>query len=313
MSKRPTNRQLPLTPSEPGARAHRAVMIVGHGSLRPASGASMIRLAARAQQAGAAPIVQAAFLNYSRPSVVEGLARCVARGASELIVVPYFLVPGWFVRQKLPRLLEDGRAAYPGLVIRQANPLGDHPALARLVMQRAVEADYLHCFPRLRQPRVSRQRIPSDAWRPTHLDRPTGLLLIAHGSPDPENNLPIHAVAGRISAAGRYAAVRVCFMDLNEPGIGEAVSDLASQGIRHVVAVPYFLQLGNHVADDLPAAVGGSQAQHPEMTLILGEHLGYDCLLVPPILDRVAEALQSASPAAGQLSPVGPLGCSASK
>src|SRR5690349_9572208 len=83
----------------------RAVLLVGHGSLRSGSGAAMIRLAARVRAAGVAPIAGAGFLNYSRPSFAEALARCAARGADEVVVQPYFLVPGKFVRVDLPRLL----------------------------------------------------------------------------------------------------------------------------------------------------------------------------------------------------------------
>src|SRR5438067_13214310 len=51
----------------------RAVMLVGHGSLRLGAGAAMIRLAERAQAARVAPIVGAGFLNYSRPTFGETL------------------------------------------------------------------------------------------------------------------------------------------------------------------------------------------------------------------------------------------------
>src|SRR5688572_2943158 len=84
----------------------RAVLLVGHGSLRPDAGAAMVRVAEHAQAVGVAPIVCAGFLNYSQPTFGEVLARCVASGASELIVQPYFLVPGKFVRDDLARLAE---------------------------------------------------------------------------------------------------------------------------------------------------------------------------------------------------------------
>lgn len=268
-------------------QGHQAVMLVGHGSLRRGSGASMIRLAARLRQVGITTIAQAAFLNYSRPSVAEGIARCVARGAHEITVVPYFLVPGYFVKQTLPLLLQACRNQYPGVMIRQTEPLGDHPALARLVMQRAVEADYLCAFPQISDKTVNRLRISNDCWEPLYSQHPTGLMLIAHGSPNAENNRPIYAVAERVRASGRYAAVTVCFMDLNRPTIGEAVDDFVQHGIRHAIAVPYFLQMGNHVAEDLPRLMSESHARHPQMRMVLAEHLGYDRLLLAPIIDRI--------------------------
>lgn len=272
-----------------------AVMLVGHGSLRRASGAAMIRIAARLRKANVAPIVQAAFLNYSRPSVCEGIARCIARGAQEVTVVPYFLVSGWFVKQTLPQLLNVCRTNYPGILIRQTEPLGDHPALARLILQRAIEADYLHALPQLKQPGVQTVRVTNDSWQPMYSMHRTGLLLIAHGSPDADNNRAIYAVAERVRASHRYTGVTVCFMDLNRPSLVEAVDDFAQNGVRHAIAVPYFLQLGNHVAEDLPRLIDEARARHPQMTLLLAEHLGYDRLLLGPIAERVANALPAPS------------------
>lgn len=274
----------------------RAVVIVGHGSLRRGSGAAMIRLAARLRSAGTAPIVQPAFLNYSRPSVSEAVARCVARGARELTVVPYFLVSGWFVKQTLPQLLNVCRAQHPGLVINQTEPLCEHPALARLVLQRALEADYLYAFPQIQQDLHNRSLVRNEHWQPLYRAHRTGLLLIAHGSPDADNNRPIYGVAEQVRASGRYAAVTVCFMDINRPRIDEAVRDFAENGIRHAIAVPYFLQLGNHVAEDLPRLVQSAAEHNPAMVLLLAEHLGYDRLLIAPLAERVLGAPPAPNP-----------------
>ena len=250
----------------------RAVLLVGHGSLRTGSGAAMIRLAARARAAGLAPIAGAGFLNYSRPTFAEALARCVAQGAAEVVVQPYFLVPGKFVRVDLPRMLKASQAAHPTVALRLAEPFGDHPALAELVLKRAAEAG---------DSTMKRKR-------PTER---TGLLLMAHGSPDPRSNQPIEAVAERVRAAGRYAHVVVCFMELNEPSVADAIDALAAQGVRWLIAVPFFLQLGGHVVEDLPAIVAEACTRHPTTPIALAGHLAYDPLLLSVIADRVAEAL----------------------
>ncbi len=248
----------------------RAILLVGHGSLRTGSGAAMIRLAARARAAGVAPIAGAGFLNYSRPTFAEALARCVAQGAAEVVVQPYFLVPGKFVRVDLPRVLKTSQAAHPTVVLRLAEPFGDHPALAELALKRAAEAD------------------DSTIKR---LTERTGLLLMAHGSPDPRSNQPIEAVAERVRAAGSYAHVTVCFMELNQPSVADAIDALAAQGVRRLIAVPYFLQLGGHVVEDLPAIVAEARARHPATPIALAGHLAYDPLLLSVIADRVAEAI----------------------
>jgi len=272
-----------------GSADTRAVLLIGHGSLRSGAGAAMIHLAERAHAAGIAPIVSAGFLNYSRPTFGETLARCVEIGASEVIIQPYFLVPGKFVREDLARLAEAGQLAFPRLPIRVAQPFGDHPALARLLLKRALEADYLAANPHIIHRRLPRPIDDGAKWRPLHALQRTGLLIMAHGSPDPESNAPIYAIAGRVRASGRYAAVSVCFMDLNKPGIPESIDDLIDRGIRHLIAAPFFLQLGNHVKDDLPAMIAAARARHPASTILLAEHLAYDRLLVSVIADRIAE------------------------
>ena len=55
-----------------------AIVLIGHGSLHSDSGASMIRLAARLRQRGVAPIAEAGFLNFSRPTIAEAVAKVCA-------------------------------------------------------------------------------------------------------------------------------------------------------------------------------------------------------------------------------------------
>lgn len=264
----------------------RGVVLVGHGSLRPGSGAAMIRLAARAREAGVAALSGAGFLNYSRPTLAQALARCAARGAREVVVQPYFLVPGKFVSVDLPRQVRAAQAALPALALRLARPFGDHPALARLVLRRATEAAYMA---RVAQLAVAGGPAADEPWDAADAG-PTGLLIMAHGSPNPAANGPIYAVAERVRHARAYDRAEVCFMELNQPSIPAAVDALVADGIRRVIAVPYFLQMGGHVASDLPELIGAAQARHPQADILLAEHLAYDPLLLDVIAARVGEA-----------------------
>jgi sirohydrochlorin cobaltochelatase len=294
----------PTVDAEHMPAERQAVILVGHGSLRSGAGAAMIRLAERVHRAGVAPIVEAGFLNYRRPTFAEAVERCIGAGARAIVVQPYFLVPGKFVREDLQHLVASTRSAHPGLALHVAQPFGDHPALARLVLNRALEADYLAANPQLAQPGVARALEEGASWRPLHRRQRTGLLIMAHGSPDPRANRPIYALAQRIRAYGHYAAVVVCFMDLNRPSIAGAIDALSARGISNLIVVPYFLHLGNHVVDDLPAIIADARARHPASTILLAGHLAYDRLLVTAIADRVAEALASADqPTSGMGAP----------
>lgn len=249
----------------------RAIVLIGHGSLRGGSGASMIRLAARLREAGVAPLTAAGFLNYSRPSFGEALGSVVARGAREVAVQPYFLVPGKFVGVDVPRAVAAAQGQHPAIRVALAPPLGDHLALSELLVKRARAA----CP-------------PAAGVR-------DGLLVVAHGSPDPSANRPVYAVAGRIGRQHGFAAVMVGFLGLNEPLIGPALDRIVADGMQRIVVAPYFLQLGGHVADDLPAAVAEARTRHRRAPIVLSEHLGYDPLLAAVIADRVAGAFAGAA------------------
>ena len=77
----------------------------------------------RLRARGLAPIVEIGYLNYCEPLFAETVSRCVAAGATRIVVTPYFLVPGYFVKVDLPRCVETAQAAFPQAVQRQSRPL----------------------------------------------------------------------------------------------------------------------------------------------------------------------------------------------
>lgn len=241
----------------------KAAILVGHGSLRKASGAAMIRLAALLRKDGTFPIATAGFLNFSQPTFMNAVARCVNKGATEIFVQPYFLISGFYVKTGVPKLLKEAEAAYPEVRFRLAEAFDDHPALAELTHKRAFAAD-------------------PDA---------DALLLMAHGSPHETANAPISKVAEVLRR--RYAQTQLGFMEINAPTIAEAATRLNERGAKRIVAVPYFLQLGGHVAEDLPEAVAAARAEQPEVNIALADYLSYDPLLLEVIKARLA-AIQPA-------------------
>ncbi len=232
--------------------------MVGHGSLRKASGAAMIRLAALLRKEGVFPIATAGFLNFSKPTFLDAVTRCTLAGAAHIYIQPYFLISGYYVTVGLPKLIAEAKAVYPDVTFHLAEAFGDHPALVELTHKRALAAD-------------------PDA---------DALLLLAHGSPHVQANAPVERVAASLSAY--YPQAQLGFMELNTPTIPEAAAQLVQGGAKRVVASPYFLQLGGHVAEDLPEAVAAAQAQHPGVSIALADYLSYDPLLLEVVRARLA-------------------------
>lgn len=114
----------------------RHLLIVAHGSRRQASNDEVRQLAGRvgAQRGAAFDAVETAFLELAEPSIPEGLARCVARGAREIVVFPYFLAAGTHVASDIPETVEVFRAEHPHVNLRLTLHLGASEALPGAIL-----------------------------------------------------------------------------------------------------------------------------------------------------------------------------------
>jgi sirohydrochlorin ferrochelatase len=121
----------------------------------------------------------------------------------------------------------------------------------------------------------------------------TALLLIAHGSRRPEANADLEFVAAAMRDRGRYAVVRVAYLELAEPTIADGAAACVADGADAVVMVPYFLSAGVHVRQDLAAARDGLAARFPGVAFRLAEPLGRHPLLLDVVDERARDAERS--------------------
>jgi sirohydrochlorin ferrochelatase len=124
-------------------------------------------------------------------------------------------------------------------------------------------------------------------------DVPTALLLIAHGSRQPEANADLHRLADELRRSGHYAAVEPAFLELAEPDIEAGGVRCVERGAGRVVLVPYFLAAGVHVRRDLAAARDRLAGRFPQVEFRLAEPLGPHPLLVEIVELRAADATQN--------------------
>lgn len=117
-----------------------AVILFSHGSLLCGAGEALKEQATRLKMQGVAPVVEVGYLNYSDPPFYEAVGRCVAQGANRVLVTPYFLVPGKFVKVDLPKAVEQARAAHPNIEFVIAEALGYDALLADALIESANAA-----------------------------------------------------------------------------------------------------------------------------------------------------------------------------
>jgi len=292
----------------------RAILLFSHGSTLCGAGENLSRLAARLRAGGAAPIVEPGYLNYSEPLFAEAFAKCVAQGATSVTIAPYFLVAGYFVKESLPPHIAAAQERFPEIKIRVAEALRFHPLLADAVeacAARAQAPDYWRghwdtaprfCRDNPECPLYATERCPHghpatplipEAAPPAEPLEPgvgTALLVMVHGSPRPASNATMFQVVDVIKERGRFPIVEVGFMECNEPTIPEAIATCVRRGAQRVIAVPFFLHAGTHVADDLPSLLEDAALTYDGVEFRLGDYVGADGLMDEILVDRVREA-----------------------
>lgn len=84
-------------------------MLVGHGSRARGFAAAMKKVASRLSAAPGLGRVVCAYLEIARPSITEAIDRCVAGGAREVRVLPYFVLSGRHVKSHIPVIIAASR------------------------------------------------------------------------------------------------------------------------------------------------------------------------------------------------------------
>jgi len=112
------------------------LLIVDHGSRRAEAGALTRQLAEACQAKRPQCQVRVAHLEIEPPDVAAAIDACVAEGAREIHVQPFFLLPGRHTQEDLPRIAEEARTRHPGCAIHLGAALGDDPRMVDLLLAR---------------------------------------------------------------------------------------------------------------------------------------------------------------------------------
>ena len=116
----------------------KAILIIDHGSRKDESNHMLACMANLVQRmAGDGVIVEHAHMELADPLSAEGFARCVARGAREVIAFPYMLSPGRHSTSDVPRMVAEAAEAHPAIAFRVTPAFGVHEKLGELILARA--------------------------------------------------------------------------------------------------------------------------------------------------------------------------------
>ena len=120
----------------------RAVILIGHGSRAAGADEDMERIAEALRSSGGG-IVELCRMGGRGTPFAEVFETCVRRGATEIIVIPYFLHFGVHLRQDIPEMLREAVAKHPEVRLVLGKHLGYDDSLAALVQKRLRESKEL--------------------------------------------------------------------------------------------------------------------------------------------------------------------------
>ncbi len=147
---------------KPQEQTRRAVILIGHGSRAAGADEDMGRIAEALRSSGDGIVELCRMAGRGTP-FAEVFETCVRRGATEIIVLPYFLHFGVHLRQDIPEMLREAVAKHPEVRLILGKHLGYDDALATLVQKRLGESEELCDIRALRPTPIDRHPEEQDA------------------------------------------------------------------------------------------------------------------------------------------------------
>jgi sirohydrochlorin cobaltochelatase len=117
------------------AAANTGIVLFAHGARDARWAEPFERLTYQLRSLRGNAPVALAFLELMQPDLPTAVAQQVARGCTAVTVVPVFFGQGGHVREDLPGIVDQCRAAHPNVEIRCATPVGEDDAVIEAIAQ----------------------------------------------------------------------------------------------------------------------------------------------------------------------------------
>lgn len=109
------------------------IILVDHGSRLPESNEAFLHLVQKFAERSAGKIVEPAHMEIASPTIEEAFDKAVARGADEIVVHPFFLLPGYHLNRSIPDLCRKAARKHPKISWRITKALGESELILKVV------------------------------------------------------------------------------------------------------------------------------------------------------------------------------------
>jgi sirohydrochlorin ferrochelatase len=121
----------------PYAGPRTALILVDHGSRFAEANDMLAEVATMVKELAGISDVFPAHMELAEPSIRQAFEACVRAGAQQVVVHPYFLAPGRHSTSDIPRMVAEAAKAFPGVGYCVTEPLGLHPKIGEVILERA--------------------------------------------------------------------------------------------------------------------------------------------------------------------------------
>ncbi|MCC3646382.1 MAG: sirohydrochlorin chelatase [Bacillota bacterium] len=197
----------------------KAVLYIGHGT-RSIKGAAEANLFIESVMKKVdAPIQKLCFLELTEPYIKEGFEHCVREGATEIVIVPLFLLAAGHIKQDIPEELAPLIEKYHGIIVKMVDPFG-------------VQDTILDAITEL---------VTADAQPISPLD---SVLIVGRGSSDPSILRAFDSIKNGISYRLCVKNVQVCYLAAAAPSFQDGLDSICQKASGNVIVIPYLLFSG---------------------------------------------------------------------
>lgn len=246
------------------------VLICGHGSRDVDAITEFEAMAKRLTQRLPQYPVGAAYLEFARPIIREGLEALKARGVRRVLAVPAMLFAAGHVKNDLPWELNSFAAENPDMSIEYGRDLAVDLKLLQAARERIEAAE---------------QRAARKVERAE-----TVLLVVGRGTNDPDANSNVSKVGRMLWEGMGFGWGAVAYSGVAHPRVDAALSRLVRLGFRRIVVFPYFLFTGVLVKR-IYAQADAAAAVHPDVEIVKADYLNDHPLVLDAFVERVGEIL----------------------
>jgi sirohydrochlorin cobaltochelatase len=116
------------------------------------------------------------------------------------------------------------------------------------------------------------------------------LLLVGHGSREPEGNDEILAFAAAWRARRPGWRIETCFIEFAQPSVHDGLV-AAARGARRVLVLPLILNAAGHVKMEIPEEIEHARAHQPHAEFLCATHLAACDPILAILKRRLAAAL----------------------